>query len=214
MAHHEELQHAFYSLVDAHLVQAWHEHAEFRPYTFSRLLGKFNVHEKQVTFPYGFRWWMSLHSSSLLTEIYERLLETPTFSLGQQRVVVERVEREFPPLFGERALFRTLSPVVVDNNVGKQILAYSPDQSEFEAQVVANAMKKAEQFLGRTVTKPIRFQAVGTSKRIVSWYKTTPIEGYVGQFVVEAEPEVTRLLYDVGVGRRNGLGFGCLEYIV
>lgn len=212
LAHHVELQHALYSLVDADQIQVWHENGRApRPYTFSRLLGKTEIKGHSIHFPRGFSWWIHTHDDDLGSQILRKIQESKVLPLGKQRVAIQRFRSIPTPEVGDQMLIHTLSPIVADDNVDGKIISYSPYDTEFSRHIEQNAMKKLRYFLQREGGAGLTIRPLGGIRKITSWFKTTPIEGYIGTFVLLGEPEMLQLLFNVGLGRRNGIGFGCFE---
>lgn len=208
VAHHILLQRTLYSLFPADIVRAWRERDRFRPYTFSRLLGRARVLHHQLQLMGPIDWWISLHRMEEAQILLESVRSRSALVIDGQRLSLSDVEIE-PPLVWSHDIMgiTTLSPIVADDNVNGRIVSYAPDDPRFQSHIQRNAQGKALQFLGRE-TESLTIYPIETS-RVRSWYGTTPVVGYRGRFLVAGEPALLALLYDVGIGRRNGLGFGC-----
>ncbi len=208
VAHHILLQRTFYSLFPADIIHVWRERDRFRSYTFSRLLGRARVVQHQLQFRGPIDWWISLHRMEEAQILLESIRSRPSFVFDGQRLSLSDVEIEPPLVWSHDTMgITTLSPIVADDNVNGRIVSYAPDDPRFQSHIERNAQGKALQFLGR-VTAALMIYPMETS-RVRSWYGTTPVVGYRGRFLLSGEPPVLSLLYDVGIGRRNGLGFGC-----
>jgi len=210
IAYHRILQRAFYALWSPADVAGWHASRGFRPFTFSRLLGRAQITQHTLLFQGPVNWWLSFVSAKDAFEVLQRLQATPTLMLDSQAAVITRMEVE-PSVPWQHSVMgvTTLSPIVADDNVNGRIVSYAPEDPQFGAHIARNAAAKARQFLGDAAS-PVTIRAL-ESTQVRSWYGTTPVVGYRGRFIVRGDPAVLQLLYDIGLGRRNGLGFGCFE---
>jgi CRISPR-associated endoribonuclease Cas6 len=216
IAYHVELQHAFYALVDEARVKEWHEHPYVpRPYTFSRILGLAQVQKRTLQFSGLLRWWLSSNHPELLREVVNHLRQEPKIHLAGQALKVSALEWEPTPVFGtSHIVVQTLSPIVVDDNVNGRIVSYPPDDPRFSGHIARMAQRKAEVFLPSETQQSVTILPKGESKQIKSWFKSTPVIGYVGQFELTGSEKMLQMLYDTGLGRRNGLGFGLVSWMM
>lgn len=213
IAHHDALQKAFYSLLDGEMVAKWHKDTHTpRPYTFSRLLGKAKVFGKSIEFQDGCLWWISSVDSSLLMTAVKNLMDVGQMKIANQIMILNGIEWEPSPVFSSSITVETLSPIVADDNVSGKIISYAPHEDAFISHIQSSSNRKVKHFLGSTEDIQLEIQPIRVQK-VVTWFKSTPVVGYSGQFKLEAAPLVLRLLYDVGIGRRNGLGFGCFRWL-
>lgn len=214
IAHHDALQKAFYSLVDSDTVANWHKDTRSpRPYTFSRLFGQSNMVGKSLKFQDGCSWWISSLDSSLLVGAAKQLMDIGAVKIANQPMLLDGLEWEPSPVFPSSIVIETLSPIVVDDNVAGKIVSYSPYEEAFESHIRSGSNRKAKYFLRSVEDSQLVIKPLHTEK-VVTWFRTTPIVGYRGKFRLEADSTVLRLLYDVGIGRRNGLGFGCFRWLM
>ena len=208
VAYHRILQRTLYALFREDDVGAWHDPHQFRPFTFSRLLGRARVVGHQITFPGPIDWWLSFRQVEHGRAVLAQVQTHPVLTVGTQSLPITEIAVEAPLSWSHDVMgVTTLSPIVADDNVAGRIVSYAPDDPAFVEHIGHNAQAKALQFLGRPVAAvtitPLETQLVR------SWYGTTPVIGYRGRFLLGGEPAALELLYDIGIGRRNGLGFGC-----
>jgi CRISPR-associated endoribonuclease Cas6 len=208
VAYHLLLQRTLYSLFPPEIIRAWRERHGFRPLTFSRLLGRTRIVQQQLFLSGPIDWWISFRQADEALSLLDGIQTQPTLVIGGQRMAISDLEIE-PPFVWTRDMMgvTTLSPIVADDNVKGRIVSYAPDDPRFQSHIRHNAQAKALQFLGRPINA-LTIRPLETSC-VRSWYGTTPVIGYRGQFLLTGEPALLELLYDVGIGRRNGLGFGC-----
>ncbi|WP_430626681.1 CRISPR-associated endoribonuclease Cas6 [Sulfobacillus thermotolerans] len=155
-------------------------------------------------------WWISLRRAEDMRALLDRIAANAVLVLADQRRDIIGVAVE-PPFVWTRTLMgiTTLSPIVADDNINGHIISYGPDEPLFQDHIAHNAEIKAQQFLGHAAG-PLAIYPL-EAVRVRSWYGTTPVVGYRGRFLLAGDPDLLTLLYDVGVGRRNGLGFGCCD---
>lgn len=208
IAHHSLLKRSLYSLFPDDIIHVWRQRDRFRSYTFSRLLGQARVIQHQLQFRGPVDWWISMHRMEEAQILMESIRSRPALMIDGHQLALSDVEIEPPLVWSHDAMgITTLSPIVVDDNINGRIVSYAPDDPRFQSHIERNAQGKALQFLGRR-TGDLTIYPMETS-RVRSWYGTTPVIGYRGRFLLSGEPAVLSLLYNVGIGRRNGLGFGC-----
>ncbi len=116
-------------------------------------------------------------------------------------------------IFKNEAVFKMLSPIVVkesdlETNHDK---FYSPAEPEFFTLLNKNCAMKAERFLNKSINLT-GFEAV-SYKKIPVRLKGHFVEAYQGIFKLKGEPELLNLLYQVGLGAKNGYGFGMMEVV-
>lgn len=214
IAHHDVLRKVFYGLVEREKVEEWHRDTRSpRPYTFSRILGKSTIEGKEIVFHEGISWWISSLDSELLGGAVRHLMTCETVSFGTCPMTLSGVDFEPSPAFPSSIRIETLSPIVADDNVSGKIVSYDPYEESFATHIQSNACRKARHFLGDSIDCSLSILPIQVDK-VVTWFKTTPVVGYRGQFQLTSHPSVIRLLYDTGIGRRNGLGFGCFRWLV
>ena len=137
---------------------------------------------------------------------------------------VSTIERMPEPEFASRMVFKTLSPIFIEEqfpDTGRTV-HLQPDSPKFAELLHLNLLEKYRAFYAREpdaswpVTR-LRLLSVPKAKTITLKAGTpqeTRMKGYMFQFELEGQPELLRLGYDGGFGRLNSQGFGCVEVIV
>lgn len=155
------------------------------------------------------------------------LFKDRSFVLGdrfsQVPFEVVNIERLVEPEFASRMVFKTLSPMFVEEqfpDTGRTV-HLQPDDPKFAELLHLNLLDKYRAFYGREpdaswpVTR-LRVLSVPKAKTIALKAGTpqeTRMKGYLFQFELEGHPELLRLGYDGGFGRLNSQGFGCVEVV-
>lgn len=160
-------------------------------------------------------WWVSSPLAVVMEAFVYGFLTYPEISLGNQKLVVSRIQTE--PYFypGEKVVLETLSPIVastgvVEGNKMRKIFLH-PEDREFSRVITENLQHKAVAIFGeripegRVEIKPLEYRS-----RLVAVYGTK-VRCYEGVFEVKGSPELIKLGYEAGFGERNFQGFGMMR---
>lgn len=160
-------------------------------------------------------WWVSSPLAAVIEAFVYGLLTSSEIILGNQKLVVSRVQAE--PYFcpGDRVVLETLSPIVastgiVEGNKMRKVFL-PPESQEFSRVITENLQYKAMAISGEKVTggkveiKPLEYRS-----RLVAVYGTK-VRCYEGIFEVKGSPELIKLGYEAGFGERNFQGFGMMR---
>jgi len=184
-----------------------------KPLTFSRLFGRSRIDRERKRV--WFRPPVYLYFSSLFEEVISTcattLLKKPFLKLGRNLVQVERIEVVEERVSGNRAVLKTLSPIVVRKTAEGRSLYLNPGQEEFYALLAKNLARKSKIYAGREINpEEIEIEpAPGAHfKKAVVYYKGYPYEAYKGKFSIRAPKKVIETALLTGLGERNSQGFG------
>ncbi|MDA3884082.1 MAG: CRISPR-associated endoribonuclease Cas6 [Candidatus Delongbacteria bacterium] len=116
-------------------------------------------------------------------------------------------------IFKNEAVFKMLSPIVVKESdlQTNHDKFYSPADPEYFTLLNKNCAMKAEQFLNKSLS--LDGIEVLDYKKIPVKLKGHFVEAYIGIFRLKGEPELLNLLYQIGLGAKNGYGFGMMEVV-
>jgi len=130
-------------------------------------------------------------------------IQLETIHLNRQEKLIVRNE----------AVFKSLSPVVVKESdlTNNRDIFYSPEDGQFFDFLNRNCIMKAENFLKKRLDLT-DFEAI-SYKKIPVRLKGHFVEAYQGFYRLQGEPELLNLLYQLGLGAKNGYGFGMLEVV-
>lgn len=119
-----------------------------------------------------------------------------------------------PPTFSNNVLFKTLSPLLIEDNA--QIPLLSTD-SNFEREFNYYANLLVEEIYQRPLMQPIAILDTSMKKVVIKenlhQQEERPLylTGNEGLIQLQGHREDLQAIYDSGVGRRRSLGFGLLE---
>jgi len=183
-----------------------------KPFTFSvyfpGLVGeegdKFNVGDRAILN-------FSTSSYEVGTYVYNGLLELRSFPLFDNELKLSHIElRRTADIKGDKAVFKTLSPVLV-NTKGKRDWYLLPGQEGFEEGLRFSVREISRVFLGIEDVR-IDFKPISIRRKVARHYNMDR-QGFVGVFELSGPPRVLDLIYHVGLGVCRSQGFGMLEVL-
>lgn len=189
----------------------------FRPFTFSPLIGKFEIKPgKRIRFTGRVSWTLSTYDPMISHYLYTALYKAGTIRLGSLSMPVQEIF--IHPEYEPTGIIEMLAPCTVwrteQTGETKRARYVNPLTAEFAELVESNARSKYEQQFGKPFTGSFRFQpiAVGARDKTVAYYKTTLIEGWSGTYLLEADEDMAHLLHGIGIGGKNAQGFGLFRW--
>ena len=196
---------------------------QFKLFTFSRLLGRFNINQREgkITFYPPVELVVSSAVEQFITDLAETLIRTDFIFLGSQRVEVHSIQVHKESPLADKVQVKMLSPVVaystIYNDKKKYTEYYSPWNPEFQEIFANNLLAKHEILYGqRPKDQEIKIIPNGNQEkkfaRIIN-YKGTYIRAYAGIYWLIGNPDLIRIAYDAGLGSKNSQGFGCMEVV-
>ena len=181
----------------------------FRLFTFSPLLGHYQVRGKYIAFDGAIRLEVRSPVNELIEELANSLLARGSVRLGTHELPVINLESADRLMFFPDARIRMISPVTVhETTPDGSTVYYSPTDERFSLMLLNNLVSKLN--AAGVQAAPILgcVPVPGTIHKRVSQFKGTYITAYEGAFDVQADPEALALLYYAGIGDRNSQGFG------
>lgn len=192
----------------------------FKLYSFSRLIGNFeiNAEKKEINFFDNVYLYISSYDDNFCYYIMEKLLTFGNIKIGKNVLEIEKVEAmNFVPADSLKVVTR--SPVTVYStyiyeNGKKKTLFYHPDDFKFQEIVEKNIIKKYKAIHDKEPEGTIEIKHVGKSpKSVLVVYKGFKIKGWLTAFDLFGDPELIKIAYETGLGSKNSQGFGFIEKI-
>ncbi len=119
-----------------------------------------------------------------------------------------------------KILFKTCSPLVVENKEDKPVLFYEDTFIE-ELNIIMS--KKFKSLIGRDLISELKFKPLNMKKQVVkhtlkefrerTGKPVMYITANAGTFELRGHPEDLTLIYQIGLGNRTGQGFGMVEVV-
>ncbi|HET54420.1 MAG TPA: CRISPR-associated endoribonuclease Cas6 [Ignavibacteria bacterium] len=227
VAHNHLVQALIYNHIDEKLANFLHDEGfvvgkrHFKLFTFSRLSGKVSFISKLKKFkiesPFGLV--ISSPVESFLPSLAENFLRKENLNLNGSKIFVDSINVHGTPSFDSEVEIKMLSPMTVYSTLEtkdgrKKTYYYKPFEDEFSELIKQNLLKKYRAFY-KQEPKDLNFSiapiGITSKHRKIVDYKGLVIEGWMGKYKLEGNPELIKLGYDTGLGAKNSQGFGCFE---
>lgn len=221
------IQGAIYNAIEPELAAFLHEkgyesgNRKFKLFTFSRLMGRFQIdkEKKTIRFMEEIKLVVSSPVDEFCQSIANGMLTKGSIWFGNGDMEVEKMlVRQFKAE-RERVVLRTLSPVVVYSTFlrpdGRKYTCYfQPGDPDYDALVGNNLRKKYKAlYVIDAPEEEVKVRRLGETKLNVMNYKETVIKGSSGKLVLTGPKELLQMAVDAGIGSKNGQGFGCVEVV-
>jgi CRISPR-associated endoribonuclease Cas6 len=201
--------------VNTDLAYDIHSSTDYKFFTFSWLQIPHGKTSKNGIFVDGHaHFFVSSPVTKIVTAFVEGLLENPVVKIGKTILHVETVEVLPAPQFNGKAVFSTLSPIIVrtaeDNNGNLRTIDLYPTDPKFYENLRSNLIKKYKNlyneeksnigFSRPSFTKPVRIRIRDTFHRASHM-----------TFEAAGDTELLQLGYEAGFGGKNSMGFGMVR---
>lgn len=231
LSYNHYLQGALYHLLSRDVADFLHnrgyafEKRVFRFFSFSRLLGPYEVSKKEgrITFQGSVKLVIASPILSFLEGALNALVGTGTIRLGPEVLFIEVVETKPVEIDGDRVVVQTLSPVTVYSTLysaeGKPHTIYhKPSESRFRELIEDNLRKKfiiAREQLGMFADFPeeqyaFHVRPFRNMKKALVSYQNILIEAYSGRMELKGPADILKFAVEVSLGGKNAQGFGCI----
>lgn len=234
LAYNEYVQAALYRILPQDFAAFLHDQGysylkrQFRLFSFSRLLGRYEVLRDQglIRFFGPVRLVVVSPLPAFAGAVLDRLLGEAILRLGNVELELVEVESSAPKVESSRVLVQTLSPITAYSTLlrpdGRKYTVYfHPRESSFAEAIRENLRKKmkvARDELGLALGPTddefaFDIRPVGRTKKSVVVYKDTFIQGYSGRFQLSGPPVLLSMALEFSLGSKNSQGFGCIELV-
>ena len=195
----------------------------FKLYTFSNLLGEYNIYRHdnryRISFFNNVNFYISSPFSDFIREMGDRFLESKKITIGNTNFPVLSVNMILDPKFDEKIKIETISPITIystfttsDNK--KKTYYYSPHDTDYSKIIGANLNHKYKSVYNKDINfDSFSITQANTPKKEIKRYKGFIIEAYSGEFILKGDSKLLKMGYDAGLGGKNSQGFGCFRII-
>jgi len=193
---------------------------EFRLFTFSRLFGRFESRDRNLTFKEKCTLWIASPITEILESLACSLARKGKMKIGNNYCRVLSIEVPFTGDYNKELLIRALSPITVYSTLftqdkKKKTYYYSPFEDNFSRLLKENLLKKyvlinngePEGELDFSITP----EKVSKRNEHIIFYKETVIKAWSGIYRLKGSIELIKLAFDCGLGAKNSQGFGMIE---
>jgi len=219
------IQGIIYNSIEPELAAFLHEKGyesgtrKFKLFTFSRLLGKFQLDRKKSTIRFTDNLQLIISSpvDEFCQSIANGMLTRDRIRFGDNDAEVQKMMVQQFNVDKQEVVVRTLSPIVVYSTLlrpdGRKYTCYfQPGEPDYDHLVENNLRKKHNAFYGgQAPTGEVKVKKLGQMKLHVVNYKNTVIKGYSGKLALTGPKELLQMAVDAGIGSKNSQGFGCVE---
>jgi len=203
------------------------KHRNFKLFVFSNLYSPgIEFENDRLTFTSNrASFYLSFLPEKATEEFVKGIFEEQNFSIGDSvskvQFRVRQIEVVPLPNFDDQAAFKTLSPVVVSlAQENKHPRYISPNEENYGQLLINNLKEKyrlfynknfsGEQYFHFELLSPFRSKLI----RIKAGTKEeTQVRGFVFKFMMKADKELLKVMYETGIGEKGSQGFGCVEVL-
>jgi len=196
-----------------------HEKRSFRMFTFSRLMGRYEIKEGRITFTMPVRLVISSPLDRFVSELANTMLTSKGLKLCGEDIDVEELSVLERPEIKSRMRIRMVTPLVAYSTLltpdgRKKTYYYNPSEPEFTELTDNNLRKKHEAFYGKAPrARKLSLRPLGRPEEKIVRYRDNVIKGYTGTFLMDGNRRLLELAYDCGLGSKNSQGFGMFEVL-
>jgi len=194
-----------------------HERRRFKMFTFSKLIGRYEIKYDKITFTPPVKLIVSSPIDQFISELANTILRKGDLNLCGENVAVEEISVLEKPVIRDRMRIRMMTPVVTYSTLltpdgKKKTYYYNPSEPEFADIIDKNLRKKYDAFYGREPrARRLSLRPKGRFIEKIVRYRDNIIKGYTGRFFIEGNKKILDLAYESGLGSKNSQGFGMFE---
>jgi CRISPR-associated endoribonuclease Cas6 len=201
--------------VDTDLAYKIHSSTNYKYFTFSLLqIPERKISKKGIYVKGNAYFLVSSPIKQIVTSLVEGILETPEVRIDTVHFVVESVEVLKNPVFNGRAIFSTVSPIIVrtakEKNGKLTIHDLYPTDTKFYENLKSNLVKKYKNLYNED-KENISFSKPFSTKFMRIQIKNTYHRASLMVFEAEGDHELLELGYETGFGEKNSMGFGMVK---
>jgi CRISPR-associated endoribonuclease Cas6 len=195
------------------------EKRSFKMFTFSKLYGKYRIHNGCITFSCPIELIISSPLNKFVEELANFMLKKEALNICGEDILIEEIKVCPEPEIRDEIKIRMLTPAVnystlMTKDGRKKTYYYSPYEEEFVDLTDKNLRKKYEAFCGKKPrARKLKIKVIGKPKEKILKYRDNIIKGYIGKFILNGNRKLLKLGYDTGIGSKNSQGFGMFEVL-
>lgn len=206
---------------DLNLAHELHTSNTFKFFNFSQLsipnrkIVKNGIisHDGRLSF------YLSSPNDLLIKNLVKGFVNDLKIKFKNEKLIVEKVEALKMPDFREKSEFKTLSPINIrDIDEENKRIDLAPSDKFFKG-IENNLIKKYCIFNNiKSTDKKLKvYSEMAHVKRkritISKGPNTTYHRAYMMDLILEGDTDLIKFAYDVGLGEKNSMGFGMIQYI-
>ncbi len=198
-----------------------YEKRSFKFFTFSRLLGRFqmNTTDGTITFAPPIKLIVSSAVDEFIENFANSVIKKDDLFLGKTSVYINSISAYDYKRDCSSGIITMLSPMVTYSTVTlmgkKKTIYHSPSTEIFNKLIYENLSKKYEIIYGQQPDEKFSIEPLNDRdiKMNIIKYHDLIIKGWMGKYRIEGQPELIKIAYETGLGSKNSQGFGCFIII-
>lgn len=186
---------------------------EIKPFVFSNIIGKYTRHEQGIAFSGNCVLYVASTEIGLLASLYEFCVNKGFLSLYGNYIPLKKISQFHYRSHSGAIDYQTISPVTVFDIAqdGKSYF-YTPESDIFREKLTANLIRKYEETYGKSFKEYLNIYKIMKKKKQIVSYKGFTFEAYDLSLTLDCNERVHDLAMDLGLGNRNAIGMGMIEY--
>lgn len=198
-----------------------HHARRFKMFTFSRLMGEYQLDRKngKIIFNNEIELWIASPIEGFFSALSKTFLIGNTVRLGSNNLKIISLEGGGIEVNADTTIVETLSPIVVystlmrlDNR--KYTCYFQPGDTDYNRLITENLKKKYQSFLDQEPPEGVvTVKPLSRCKQITVTYKNIIIKGYMGKLKLSGPKELLKVGLEGGLGNKNAQGFGLVRSI-
>lgn len=152
----------------------------------------------------------------IIKKILKGLLHIKQIKINDIEIPLFTIENDKKVFFKPIMLYSALSPIVESTHNNNIIIYLSPYESDYYKNLVENAKRKYQLIYNREYKGTIFFD-IDDALEIKEKYiqiKNGGVKGYLYDVWIEAEPDMQKIIYYLGLGQNSSTGCGCLNFVI
>lgn len=208
-------------IIDLDLAHELHASNSFKFFNFSQLnIPNRKIENDGIISRNGkINLFISSPNELLIKSLVSGFVDDLEIKFKNEKLTVEKIEALKTPDFSEKSEFKTISPINIrDVNSENKRIDLAPSDKFFKG-IESNLIKKYCRFhdLESTGKKIKAYSEMANVKRkritIPKGPGTTYHRAYMMDIILEGDIDLIEFAYDVGLGEKNSMGFGMIEYV-
>lgn len=192
---------------------------EMKPFSFAVYLRNFKYEDTKILLD-SLTVTFSSPDATFMIHLFNGLQQLHTYHAREgiwKRISIEMV-KEVEHTY-HAAVYRTLSPILIENKHGKPV---HPHEEDYAENFRHYSNLRIKNFKGRAPYQEITVEPLGMKKQVIKENNSEfnkakkgdflYFTAYQGHLKLYGHPDDLQLLYQTGVGRRASQGFGLLEF--
>lgn len=198
-----------------------HHARSFKMFSFSRLLGEYQLDKKngKIFFNGPVDLWIASPVEGFFNALSQTFLIGKTIRLGSNNLMLTSLEGGAVDLNTDNPIVETLSPIVVYSTFlrpdsRKYTCYFQPGDTDYNRLITENLQKKYQSFYQQIPPEGlITVKALTTCKQVTVTYKNIIIKGYTGKLKLSGPKELVRFGLEASLGSKNAQGFGLVRVV-